>query len=128
MAALSTTLINALLNATLRNLAYVPPATVYVALFTIAPTAGGGGTEVAGGAYARQPATFAAPSGGQVANGADIVFPVATAAWGTIVAVAIFDAAAAGTMLYFGPLSANTAIGINDQPKFIAGQLAVSLA
>lgn len=128
MAALSNSLISSLLNATLRNTAYSSPATVYVALFTVAPTAAGGGTEVSGGAYARQAVAFGPPAGDQVANSVDITFPVATAGWGTVVACAIFDAAAAGTMLYFGALSASVAIGISDQAKFSAGQLAVALA
>ena len=35
--------------------AYTAPTTLYVALYTVAPTDTGGGTEVSGGAYARQP-------------------------------------------------------------------------
>ena len=38
--------------------AYTAPSTLYVALYTVAPTDTGGGTEVSGGAYARQTATF----------------------------------------------------------------------
>jgi hypothetical protein len=34
--------------------AYTAPTTLYVALYTVAPTDTGGGTEVSGGAYARQ--------------------------------------------------------------------------
>ena len=38
--------------------AFTAPSTLYVALFTVAPSDTGGGTEVSGGAYARQTATF----------------------------------------------------------------------
>ena len=38
--------------------AYTAPTTLYVALYTAAPTDSGGGTEVSGGAYARQTAAF----------------------------------------------------------------------
>src|SRR5260370_4126268 len=76
------------------------PATTYVALFTTAPTsdAGTGGTEVSGGAYARQPITsstgWSAISGGatvagQISNGAVITFPTPTASWRTLIAVGL---------------------------------------
>jgi hypothetical protein len=52
MAAKKTTLSNALLNAVLTGAAYTSPSARYIALFTTAPDAGAGGTEVTGGAYA----------------------------------------------------------------------------
>jgi hypothetical protein len=79
--------------------------TVYLALFTVAPDdAGAGGTEVTGGGYARQAMPFAnaaATDGSGIsskANSAAITFPAATAAWGTLVAFGIMDAATGGTM------------------------------
>ena len=48
---------NKIIDHMLRNQAYTPPTTVYVALFTTATTDAGGGTEVSGGAYARQAVT-----------------------------------------------------------------------
>ena len=38
--------------------AFTAPSTLYVALYTVAPSDTGGGTEVSGGAYARQTGTF----------------------------------------------------------------------
>ena len=38
--------------------AYTAPSTLYVALYTVAPTDTGGGTEVSGGSYARQSGAF----------------------------------------------------------------------
>lgn len=114
---------NIVLNLVLRNTAYTPPAGVYVALYTVAPTAGGGGTEVTGGAYVRQSVTFAAPSSQSVANSADVLFPIATASWGTIVAYAIVDQSVAGNILYFANLSAPRLISINDQIRFPAGSI-----
>ena len=37
--------------------AYTAPTTLYVALYTVAPSDTGGGTEVSGGGYARQTST-----------------------------------------------------------------------
>ena len=122
----STYLSNSVLNAALRNVPYTSPATVYVALFTVAPNAGGGGTEVSGGSYARQPVTMTAPVSGQTSNAADVVFPTASADWGTVVAYAYFDALSSGNMLYFGNLGASRLVLANDQVKFPASQLVTS--
>lgn len=117
----------ALLNHVFRNVPYTPPTVLYVGLFTAAPDEAGGGTEVSGGGYARQQAAFAAPSGGQISNSADITFPVAETAWGTITHVALFDAATGGNMLCYAALQAAKAIEAGDQLIFRAGQLVISL-
>ncbi len=106
---------NQLLDHVLRNVGYTPPATVYVALFTIAPGEAGGGTEVTGGSYVRQAITFGAAAAGVSSNSAQVTFPVATADWGTVVAAAVFDAATGGNQLYYGTLSASKTILTNDQ-------------
>jgi hypothetical protein len=118
---------NALLNAVLRNTPYTSPSQVYVALFTSDPTDAGTGTEVSGGGYARQPVTFNAPSNGQVTNAADILFPVATASWGTVTHVGIYDAATGGNLLFSGALTTSKTISANDQLKIAAGSLSISL-
>jgi hypothetical protein len=113
-----------------RNVAFTPPATVYVALFTAAPTDAGGGTEVSGGGYARQAVTFGAVSGGspsQIANSAAVNFPVATASWGTVVAFGLYDAATAGNLLAWATLSTSKLIDVNDQAQFATGALTISL-
>jgi hypothetical protein len=119
---------NALLNAVLRNTPYTSPSQVYVALFTSDPTDAGTGTEVSGGGYARQPVTFNAPSNGQVTNAADILFPIATASWGTVTHVGIYDAVTGGNLLFHGALTTSKTISANDQLKIAAGDLSISLA
>ena len=49
---------NKLLAHTFSNTAYTSPGTVYVALYTVAPTDSSVGTEVTGGGYVRQSASF----------------------------------------------------------------------
>lgn len=115
-----------LLNHVLRATPYSGPSTVYVALFTSAPGEAGGGTEVSGGSYARQPVVFSAPLPDSVTNVADVNFPIATADWGNIVSFAIFDAASSGNMLYFANLTAARTVLTSDQFRFPAGQLIVS--
>ena len=117
-----------ILNHVLRATVYTSPATVYAALFTVAPTDAGGGTEVTGGSYTREAITFAAPAGGQVSDSADVLFPIATADWGTIVAFAVFDMPTGGNMLYWAALAAPREILTNDQFRFPSGQLIVSEA
>lgn len=79
--------------------------TVYVGLFTAAPSDAGGGTEVSGGSYARvatSGATWNGASGSapsSTTNAAQIQFPQATANWGTVVAFGLFDAASGGNLL-----------------------------
>jgi len=127
MTAMSDYLENALVNATLRGIPYNAPTTVYLSLFTSDPTDAKTGTEVTGGGYARQAITFAAPSNGASASSADVLFPVATAGWGTVTHIAIFDASTAGNMLYYGPLLTTKSIATNDQLKVAAGDITVTL-
>lgn len=128
--ALSNYIENAVLNHFLRGGGAVSqPAGVYVGLFTDAtgiaadqPT-----TEVSGGAYARTAATFGASTTGTTANSADITFPVATAGWGTVNYVGVFDAASGGNLLFWGALTASKTIANGDTFKITSGSLTVSL-
>ena len=54
---------DAVLNHVFGGSSYTAPTTLYVALFTSAPSDTGGGTEVSGGAYARQTGAFTVSSG-----------------------------------------------------------------
>jgi len=100
------------------------PTAWYVALFTAAPGETGGGTEVATGAYARQAIAFtvsgSAPS--QAANNAQIEFPTATAGWGTISHVGIFDASTGGNMLAYGEVL-NPITGLADPQEILTGNI-----
>lgn len=128
MAAMSDYLENAIINATLRGQAFTPPSTVYLALYTSDPTDAKTGTEVSGGAYARQSIPFSAPTNGTASSSADVLFPVATAGWGTVTHIGILDAATGGNLLYHGQLTNNKTIAIDDQLKIAAGDITVSLA
>lgn len=115
---------NTTLNLFLRNTPFAPPVQTYLGLFTVSPTPGGGGTEVAGNGYVRVAITFNAPVNGQAANIADTIFPVDVIAdWGTIVAFGVFDAISGGNLLYFANLSSSRYVAVNDQVKFPAGQI-----
>ena len=118
---------NKIIDHMLRNQAFTPPTTVYLALFTSAPSDAGGGTEVSGGSYARQSVTLSAASGGASSNSADITFPQATADWGTITHCALMDAATAGNMLMWTALDANKTVNNGDTFKINTGDLDVTV-
>ena len=113
------------INVALRNTAFASPAAIYVALFTVSPTASGGGTEVGAGGYLRQAVTFTAPVNGVSSNTADVLFGPAVAPWGTVTSFGLMDANAGGNILYFGNLSTPRDILASDQLRFPTGQLLV---
>lgn len=127
MPAKSYTLDNSIINFFLRAdvTSETSPAVVEVALYTVAPTASGGGTECSGGAYARQVITFDAPMNGVTQNSALVTFPTATLSWGTVVAAAIHDQGT-GNMLYYGNLSSSKTIDPGDTASFAAGTLSIT--
>lgn len=121
-----------LLDHVFGNAAYTAPGTLYFGLFTVAPSDSGGGTEVTGGSYARVAVTnnatnFPAASGGAKSNGTAITFPAATAAWGTVVAMGVFDASSGGNLLAWATLATAKTIASGDTPAFPAGDFDVTL-
>jgi hypothetical protein len=127
MAAISDYYENKIIDHMLRAQAFTPPSTIYLALYTVAPTDAGGGTEVSGGGYARQAITLSAASAGATSNSADITFPTATADWGTIVAVGIFDISTGGNLLWYGNLTQSKTVNNGDTFKINAGDLDITL-
>jgi hypothetical protein len=134
MAAKSEYLENNSIKHNLGIAAFTMPAVIRIALFTAitdGELASPGVTEVSGGGYVRQAVAWTAAASvanGTVSNTAEIAFPVATAAWGTVVGFGIYDAAAAGNLLYYGTLTASKTIAVDDQLKFAVGALTISEA
>lgn len=117
---------NELLDHVFRNAAYTQPTTVYLALFTVAPTDAGGGTEVSGNGYARQAVTFGAASGGAIANTSAVQFTASGGNFGDVVAVAYFDALTTGNMLAWDGITTAT-INDGDTLSFPIGDLDITL-
>jgi hypothetical protein len=144
MAAMSDYLENKLVDHVLRNTSFTMPTTIYVALFTAAPSDSGGGTEVTGGSYARvqvgpgvadwkstNGTTSGASSGtgGQTMNASAITFATPTANWGTITHFGIFDALTTGNLLFHGALTTSKTVNNGDAaPSFAADALTITLA
>jgi len=107
--------------------AYTAPSTLYLALYTVAPTDTGGGTEVSGTAYARQTVAFTVTND-TASNTTAVEFPTAGSSWGTIVAVGVFDQLTSGNLLAYGNLTASKTIASGDVFRVPAGDLDITLA
>ena len=129
MSAASDYLENKVLDHTLATAAYTAPGAVYVGLHTGSPgDDNSGANEVSGGSYARQAATFAAASGGSASTSATITFPAATANWGTISHIGIYDASSTGNLLYHGAVTTSKTIETGDTFQISSGNLTITLA
>lgn len=106
--------------------AYTAPTTLYVALFTAAPSDSGGGTEVSGGGYARQTIAFTT-SGDTTSNNAAVEFPTATANYGTVTHVGIYDASSAGNLMAWAALTSSKTIETGDVFRIPSGDLDITL-
>jgi len=128
MAEMSNFLENELYDHVLRNASYTSPSNIYVSLHTADPTDAGTGTEVSGGSYARTAVTMGAPTNGSGTNSADVQFPQATADWGTVTHIGIWDASTSGNMLFHTPLDTSKNITTGDVFKIASGSLTVTFA
>ena len=111
--------------------AYAFPASVFVALFTVAPTGSGGGTEVSGTGYARVSMTGGWTVSGTAVrafNTADVQYAtVGVGGWGTANAFGIFTTLGAGDFLYFEDLTTPRLLLEGDDPRFVLGNLGITL-
>ncbi len=110
---------------------YTPPATLYMAATTSAPTDSAGGTEPSGNNYSRLAVTnnttnFPNASGGAKSNGTVFTWATASGSWGNIIGVDIYDASSGGNRLGYSDV-ASTAIGANDALTIPAGDLDFTL-
>lgn len=118
----------------------IPDTPTHIALYTVAPTETGGGTEVstAGTSYARQAfaangtnwgnSTAGAPS--TISNLVAVTFPEATGGgFGTVVAWGYCSAGTAGVdnVLFWAPLDTNKAVDAGDTAQFGVGDLVAKL-
>lgn len=131
-------LANKLLDLMFRNQAYSAPDT-YCALPTATVADDDTGstiTEHSGDAYARKQVninggaspTWDLAASSIVDNTHNVDFVQATGSWGTIVALAIVDAATLGNLLFYDNGVADQAVGNGDTVRFPAGDLDISMS
>lgn len=130
MAGFSDYLENKVLEHVFENSAYTAPSTLFAALFTVAPSDTGGGTEVSGGGYVRKTAAFTVSGTNPTTatNGSAIEYPTATGNYGTVVAVGVFDASSSGNLLAYANLDSSKVVSTGDVFRFNAGDLDITLA
>ena len=128
MAALGYTYSNAFLTSILTKATFTPPAAVYVALLTSAPTDAGGGTEASYTGYARVEAhsDWGTAASGSITNNAAVTFGACTGGSATVTYFAIYDASTGGNLITWGATTSSLAISNGITPSFGVGQLTVS--
>jgi hypothetical protein len=141
MSAMSNYLESGILNHLFRTGTFSKPSTIAVALTSNIPDDTQGYSEVANaGSYAR--VDVGAPDNGDwdfvdqvsdsghIQNTAAITFPTATANWGMVSGVVVFDNATygAGNVLFRGALPSPRDIRTNDQYSFAIGGLDIYLS
>lgn len=109
----SNTFENTVLNWVLTANAVTRPTSWYVALFTTDPTDADSGTEVSGGSYARTSVSFSV-TGNAGTNSAAVEFPAATADWGTVSHIGVYDASTGGNLVFHDALTTAKAITDGD--------------
>jgi hypothetical protein len=132
MASFSNFLENALLNRVFNGAALSLPSTLYIGLFTAAPTDAGGGTEVSGNNYSRlavpaDTTNFPTSTSGSVQNALTLTFAIPSGNWGTVTHIGIFDAATAGNLLVWGALSSPRVITSSADVRLNQNQLTITL-
>lgn len=135
---------NKLVDFLFRGVSYTPPATLYVALCTSAPTDSSTGstiTEVTGGNYARQAITSnasnwfttggdnaATSSGTNGTTGNSVAILWNSATWSaTVTDVAICDALTGGNVLFYSTLQASKTIAVTDSLSFAINSLTIQI-
>jgi len=108
---------------------WTPGANSVIALYTVAPGEGGGGTEANYTSYQRVTVTndlTTWPSANPKLNGIEFAFPTATGDQaGNIVGVGVFESAGSN-MIGFATLAVAKPVLTGDTPKFPAGSLSFS--
>lgn len=108
--------------------AYTAPGTLYLALHTANPDEDGSGAEVStsGTAYARQTVAFTV-SGNTATTSAAVEYSTATANFGTVSHVGVWDASTSGNLLAYAALTSSKTIETGDVFRVPAGDLDISL-
>ena len=112
------------------------PSSLWLCLFTTTPgPSGTGGVEVStsGTGYARVElprvsGTWTGPTGTnqEYNNTTELVFPVPTGNWGTIVSLGIYDAASNGNLIFISTIATSKSISLGDgSPRILVSQLKI---
>ena len=125
MAQSSYTLDTALLNATLLGNTFTGNATMFMSLYSTAPTGNTGGTELTGNGYSRQTAAFTVANNVATLSG-NVVFTASGNTW-VVTAAGVMDAPTSGNLLYFNTLPTTKTVGNTYSLTFPTGNVTITL-
>lgn len=132
MADMSNYLEESLLNSIINSGTYTGSQTLWVALYTTAPTDSDMGIEVNGGDYKRVQVVFSdveqINGKATVENVEEVAFPVASSDWGTVTHVGIRDAETGGNLLFHKAVNNPRTILSNDRVRFLSGEIKIDLS
>lgn len=118
----------AVLNAFCGNGSPLASTSVWVGLYTAAPSDASGGTEATGGNYARKSSGAWTSATALIANTATVTFATATGTWGgSITHFALLDDSSTGNMIAWATLTAARTIVTNDVAIFAVGSMTIAL-
>ena len=125
----STALNNKLLDHIFKTTPFSVPTDIYVALYSVAPTAAGGGTELTGNGYARiVHNSWDVGAAGATENTGTVAFAAASGGnWLEAVAFGLLDAITGGNFLTWGDLTTPKTVTDGDTAEFADGALDVTL-
>lgn len=114
-------------------------SSLWVAMFTTSPNAQGtGGVEVStsGTGYKRiemprLSGTWTGPGGSnqEYNNTNEIVFPIPTGNWGTIISLGLYDAETNGNLVFYSSVATAKSVQLGDgSPRILPGQLKITKA
>lgn len=132
MSSMTNTFETYVLNAA-RGITTQAPGAVYVGLLLSNPTeTGAAGTEVSYSGYARQAVTLSTPTAEgttvSCSNTGQIIFPTPTAAAGTAMYAALYDASEGGNMLVYKALPTPIVLTSETSPRFNVGEIVLTMA
>ena len=111
----------------LRGSTAAAPSACYIGLFLTNPgETGTAGQEMNYTGYRRQQINFSAPAamenGIGIMNAADITFPTAPSAAGSVAYIGVFDSLTSGNMLIYGQLEEEQSVEAQEAPVIVAGE------
>lgn len=106
------------------------PATVYLCVYSAAPTAAGGGTEItnlARLAVTNNATNWPAASSGAKSNGTDMTLGPASGACAEATHWGIHAHASNDNLMFWGPITVPRTAGIGDSLKFATGDIDIDV-
>lgn len=112
-----------------REYEYSTIANLFSGLLSSDPADGNAAiNEFSGGGYTRKQVAFSDGTSGSISNTGLLTYPTATADWGLITYIGLFDASVDGSLVMYGPLTNPQYIATGDTFSIPINNLTVTLS